>query len=120
MGKMSELDSVVTELHKCGETLVELSKTLGGIFGEDVTDKESTQTPQQQEAQQEPTQRDPAPQKPEASKVTLEQLRGVLAEKSVAGHRAEVQALIHEFGAEKLSAVDPSNFAAMLARAEAI
>ena len=44
----------------------------------------------------------------------------VLAEKSVAGHRTEVQALIRECGADKLSAVDPSRYAALKAKAEVL
>jgi hypothetical protein len=50
----------------------------------------------------------------------LEEVRAVLAEKSVAGHRAEVQALIRECGADKLSAVDPSRYADLKAKAEVL
>lgn len=116
MSKMSELDAVVTELRKCGETLVDISNTLGDIFGETVDDMSEASQPQQP-AEQESTQQPTQPE-PEVPTVTLEQLRGVLAEKSANGHREQVQSLIHEFGAEKLSAVDPANYAAMLARAE--
>lgn len=133
MGKMSELSTVVDELRKCGETLIDIGDTLGGIFGEDVpapeqehiqpeatqhepnTEQTAPWEPTQPEPAQQPTQ--PAPQ-PEPPQVTLEQLRSVLAEKSVGGHRAEVQALIREYGADKLSAVDPKYYADMLAKAE--
>ena len=100
MSKMSELSTAVAELRKCGEALIEISQTLREIFSGDEPVK----------AQQEPTQ----------PTVTLEEVRAVLAEKSVAGHRAEVQALIRKCGADKLSAVDPSRYADLKAKAEVL
>ena len=104
MSKMSELSTAVAELRKCGEALIEISQTLREIFSGD-----------------EPTKSEPPQaQKPPVPAVTLEEVRAVLAEKSVAGHRSEVQALIREFGADKLSAVDPSQYAALKAKAEVL
>ena len=56
----------------------------------------------------------------EAEKITLEAVRAALAEKSRIGFSAEVKALIKKFGAEKLSDIDESRFAEVLAEAEAI
>ena len=106
MSKMSELSTAVAELRKCGEALIEISQTLREIFSGD-----------------EPVKAEPAAQpQPEPAQpiVTLEEVRAVLAEKSVAGHRAEVQALIRECGADKLSAVDPSRYADLKAKAEVL
>ena len=106
MSKMSELSTVVAELRRCGEALIEISESLREIFSSD-----------------EPAQTEPVKQpQSETSKstVTLEEVRAVLAEKSVAGHRTEVQALIRECGADKLSAVDPSKYAALKAKAEVL
>lgn len=59
--------------------------------------------------------------KPEPKKVvTLEQVRAVLAEKSHDGFTADVRALLQKYGAEKLSAVDPEKYAALLADAEVL
>ena len=104
MSKMSELSTAVEELRKCGEVLIEVSRSLRDIFSGDESAK-----PEPQQAQE-----------PPVSAVTLEEVRAVLAEKSVAGHRAEVQALIRECGADKLSAVDPSQYAALKAKAEVL
>lgn len=52
--------------------------------------------------------------------LTLADVRAVLAEKSVQGHTADVQALIHKHGVEKLSQVDPAEFASLLTEAEAL
>ena len=57
---------------------------------------------------------------PEAEPITLEDVRAVLAKKSVQGHTAEVQALIHKRGVEKLSQIDPGEYPALLAEAEAL
>ena len=74
MSKMSELSTAVAELRKCGEALIEISQTLREIFSGD-----------------EPMPVEPAAQplqEPNQSTVTLEEVRAVLAEKSVrASHR---------------------------------
>ena len=55
----------------------------------------------------------PAPAAPE-KKVTLEEVRAVLAEKSHDGLTAEVRELLQKYGATKLSGVDPKHYAALL------
>jgi len=59
---------------------------------------------------------EPEPPKPP----TFEELRGVLVDKASSGHREAVQALIQKYGAKKLSDLDPSQYAAILAEARAI
>ena len=54
------------------------------------------------------------------SEITLEQVRVALAEKSRSGHGAEVRELLREFGTDKLSGVDPGNYAELLTRAEVL
>jgi len=64
----------------------------------------------------------PAKAKKEKPKleIKLEDVRAVLAEKSRAGHTAEVRALLQKYDAEKLSAVDPANYEALMKDAEVI
>lgn len=57
---------------------------------------------------------------PEAKPLTLEQVRAVLAEKSRAGHTAEVKALLIQHGADKLSEIDSAEYPALLAEAEVL
>lgn len=52
--------------------------------------------------------------------ITLEKVRAVLAEKSRAGHTAEVRELLKKHGADKLSAIDPAEFSTLLAEAEVL
>ena len=61
-----------------------------------------------------------AKQEPEEKPLTLEEVRAVLAEKSRAGHTAEVKALLNKHGADKLSEIDPAEYAALLAEAEVL
>lgn len=73
----------------------------------------------------EPTQSAPQEQpavgsRPMSTPVTLVQVRAVLAEKSQAGFTAEVRGLLEKHGAQKLSQIDPVNYAALLSDAEAL
>lgn len=60
------------------------------------------------------------PKKEKAKTYTLEDVRGILAEKSQAGFSADVKALITKFGADKLSEVDANNYAELVKEAEEI
>jgi hypothetical protein len=57
---------------------------------------------------------------PSAKALGVEDVRSVLAQKSVEGHTAEVQALIRKYGADKLSQVDPAHYADLLREAEVL
>lgn len=70
---------------------------------------------------QEKPQKKPAKAKTEkAPEVTLEQVRGVLADKSRSGHTAEVRAIIQKYGADRLSDIDPKDYPAVLKEAEVL
>ena len=62
-----------------------------------------------------------APVKKETKpQLKLEDVRAVLAEKSRAGHTAEIRALLKKYGAAKLSEIDPANYETLLQDAEVI
>ena len=63
---------------------------------------------------------EPESSEPAEPPLTLEQVRAVLAEKSRAGHTAEVKALLTKHGADKLSDIDPAQYPALLADAEVL
>ncbi len=113
MSKMSELSTAVAELRRCGEALIGISDTLRDLFSGNAASDREPEAP-------EPVKKEEKAAEPPKPAVTLEQVRTVLAEKSVAGHRAEVQALIRECGADKLSAVDPEKYAVLLQKAEVL
>ena len=102
MSKMAELDAAVAELRRCGEALIGVSEVLRDLF--------SGSDERQVDKQPQPT----------AKALVLEDVRSVLAQKSVEGHTAEVQALIRKYGADKLSQVDPAHYADLLREAEVL
>ena len=102
MSKMAELDAAVAELRKCGEALIGVSETLKRVF-----------------SGSEECQVDAQPQSATKALV-LEDVRSVLAQKSIEGHTAEIQALIRKYDADKLSQVDPAHYADLLRYAEVL
>lgn len=63
---------------------------------------------------------EPAPQAPPMPLPKLEDVRTVLAQKSRAGHTAQVRELLAKYGAPRLSEVDPADYPALLEDAGAI
>lgn len=61
-----------------------------------------------------------AKKQPEKQQITLEQVRGVLADRSRSGFTAEVRSLITGYGAERLSDIAPEYYEALLKAAEGI
>ena len=104
MGKMNELSLAIDELHRCGEALINVSDSLRELFSGG--DEANETQPVEEEAA--------------APAVTLEQVRAVLTEKSRSGYTAQVRELLSKYGATKLSDVDPSAYAALLADAEVL
>lgn len=73
------------------------------------------------EVPKEEPQKKPSKSKAEkAPEITLEKVRGVLADKSRSGHTAEVRAIIQKYGADRLSDIDPKDYPAVLADTEVL
>jgi hypothetical protein len=107
MSKMSELHLLVKELKRCGEILTGISESLTELFSSNESMQDS------EKLKEEPTFQ-------EVKIITLEMVRGVLAEKSRAGNTAGVRALLEKHGAEKLSEIDPAEYPALLMEAEVL
>ena len=106
MSKIKLLLDVVTDLRSLADSLQAVAEAMAG---NEPVEASQTETPTQV-----PT------QKPEEKTVSLEQVRAVLAEKSRDGFTAEVRSLLEKYGASKLSQIDPSKYAAILAEAEVL
>jgi hypothetical protein len=88
---------------------------------EDGSQEEKVSPPEKAQAEVIPSQEpDPAEKAEPEKPVTLPEVRAVLAEKSREGHTKEVKALINSLGADRLSEVDPSQYPALLKKAEVI
>ena len=111
MGKISELSILIDELKNCGETLIGISRGLSELFsGADKnqkSDEPTTVTEEQSKTAEEKV-------------LTLEEVRAVLAEKSRAGFTVQIREILVKHGAEKLSAVNPSEYEAVLKEAEVL
>ena len=51
---------------------------------------------------------------PEQPKLSLEEVRAILAEKSRAGFTAQIQQLLEKYGASRLSKIDSANYQALV------
>lgn len=103
MSKMAEMHETIEELRSAAASINAVADWLYQQFSSDDAP-----------AQEEPAKAEPKPE------IKLEDIRAVLAEKSRAGHTAEVRALLQKYGAAKLSAVDPAKYEALLKDAEVI
>ena len=101
MGKMNELSLVLSELKDCGKALINIADSLTEIFSSTDDVKE--------EIVEEPV--------PEYSFLDV---RKKFAEMARAGHTEALKELLNKYGADKLSSIDPSQYVALLADAEAI
>ena len=90
--KEETLVKVSGELETCGKALLKLAEALRA--------KEETLAPE--------------PQKNEPTKLTLEEVRKVAADKSRQGFTDEVRGLIQKYGADKLSSMEPEKYEAFL------
>lgn len=101
------LRDLAEKLKSLSDSIQELSESIDGS------------DPEEPEKVEKKTEDKPKVAKSE-KEVSLEEVRAVLAEKSHAGLTNEVRGLLEKYGAEKLSLVDPVNYAALLKDAEGL
>lgn len=92
--KEETLVKVSDELETCGKALLKLAEALRA--------KEETLAPE------------PQKNEPGSTKLTLEEVRKVAADKARQGFTDEVRRLIQKYGADKLSSMDPEKYEAFL------
>ena len=122
MSRMKLLLDVVSDLRSLADSLQAVADAAvqdGPERPGQSPEKQPVQEPAKKNAAKETEPPAEAPV-PEAEPLTLEQVRAVLAEKSRAGHTAEVKALLLKHGADKLSDIDPAEYPALLADAEVL
>ena len=72
------------------------------------------------EESDEPESQAEAPDREKPKQPTLEEVRGILADRASNGHREAVQALIQKRGAKKLSDIDPAAYQSLIEEASAL
>ena len=122
MGKVKLLFDVIEDMRSLADSLQAVADAMTQTEPADVPDENTGEKPKKaggKKAAKETAETSSSPV-PEEKKLTLEEVRMVLAEKSRAGHTAEVRALLVKHGAEKLSDIDPARYPALLADAEVL
>lgn len=99
MSRMSDLDTVIRELRDAAAAINSAADSLADMF--------SAADPEPKAEEKKPA-------------MTLPEVRAILAEKSRAGFTAQIKELLLKHGADKLSAVDASEYAVLVAEAEAL
>ena len=107
MSKMAEMAQTIEELRTAAASI---NATADWLYQQFSGDDDSKHKPVKAIAKKDK----PNPE------IRLEDVRAVLAEKSRAGHTAEVRALLKKYGAAKLSEIDPANYEALMKDAEVI
>lgn len=97
MSKMNELSMTIEELRSAATAILAVADSLTEMFSTPESD---------------------AP--PEAPPLTLEDVRGVLADRSRLGHTAAIRELLLKYGASKLSEIDPTHYEGLLREAEVL
>ena len=116
MSKMKLLLDVVSDLRSLADSLQAVADAVaqnGQEQPDQTTEEKPAQKPEKKNVAKQVEKAEPKP-------LTLEQVRAALAEKSRAGHTAEVKALLLKHGADKLSDIDPAEYPALLADAEVL
>ena len=116
MSKINDVTAVIEKIGKCSESLVIISeqisfiaKTVAEILSE--LQKDSDKTAPRIEKKQEPA---------KEKTLSLTEVRKILADKSRAGFTAEIKQILIRHGAEKLSEIAPSEYAALVADVEVL
>ena len=125
MGTMSEISALLDEIKSCGNTLISIYDELYSLIDSKASnDEEKPKTTRRRKTKAEEPKTDTAAVEEVLQETptpaTLDEVRAALAEKSRAGYTADVKALIAKYGVDKLSDVDPANYAALLKDAEVI
>ena len=104
MSKMSDIATTIEELRNAAAAINDAANWLAKAFSpaDDTATVPATEAPSAEPA------------------LKLEDVRAVLAEKSRAGHTAEIRSLLQKYGADRLSQLDPSNYKALLAEVEVL
>ena len=106
MSKMSDIAMIIEDLRNAATAINDVANLLTQQFSTDDKQQNRNITAKQEKKTK------PTP--------TLEEVRAVLADKSRAGHTAEIRELLKKYGASKLSLVDPKHYEALLREAEVL
>ena len=106
MSKMNDMAMTIEELRNAAAAINDAANWLAQQFSSD-SKQQNINVAAKAEKETKPV-------------LTLEEVRAVLADKSRAGHTAEIRELLKKYGANKLSLVVPKHYVALLQEAEVL
>lgn len=104
MNKTKIIQDIIVNLIGISNNLEALAETLNASIVPEAA-------PENTESVEKKTSKDEAPKEKQP---TLEEVREAMAEKSKAGHREEVKAILLKYGAKKLTSLDEKHYAEVL------
>lgn len=120
MTTIKDLAAAVSKLRNAAGLLTDIADFLS----QQTANSPAPETPAESQEPVQDTQTTPAEPTAPAESVkpdlSLEDVRGVLSDIARSGNREGVKSLLEKYGASKLSAIDPSDYAALLKDAEGL
>lgn len=120
MTKIKDLAAAVSSLRNAAGLLTDIADFLS----QQTVNSPALETPAEYQEPVQDIQTEPAepsaPAEPVEPELTLEDVRGVLSDIARSGNREGVKSLLEKYGASKLSAIDPNDYAALLKDAEGL
>ena len=110
MEKAKKLETIIAELQAAVQSLMNIGDALIALSNQ-ISEPNKSETLVQEQA-------NPEPSKP--TPLTLEQVRGILADKSRDGFTAEIRILLEKYGGSKLSEIPPERYGELLKDAEGL
>lgn len=111
-------ETAITKLRNAALLISEAVNELSSLLESAGNEEESAPADESQPAATEVSNALTVPAVPAEPKLTLEDVRGVLADIARCGNREGVKTLLEKYGASKLSAIDPRDYASLLKDAE--
>ena len=116
MSKVNDVTTVIEKIGKCSESLTVISEQVSFI-AKTVTEilaelQKDSGKPAAKIEEKQPSAKEKA--------LSLTEVRKILAEKSRAGFTAEIKALLVQHGADKLSKIAPTEYAALVEDVEVL
>ena len=112
MSKVNDKTAMMEEIKKCSECLTLISEQMS-MAAKAVAEI-------LEELKEESDKPEPKKEKESKKELTLTEVRKILADKSRAGFTAEIKQILIKHGAEKLSQIAPTEYAALLAEVEVL
>ncbi|KGP76131.1 hypothetical protein JT05_06590 [Desulfosporosinus sp. Tol-M] len=109
----NKAQQIGNDLSCLAASIAEIAEEIKSLYDFDHDNDEASDEPES--VKEEPTSEPTKPQTP-----TLEEVRGLLADKASSGFREAVQSLIKKHGANRLSDIDPAEYAVLITEVRAL